>query len=328
MRLVLMGTGPFAAPTFRDLLDAPQHEVLALYTQPQRGSPAKGRGAPPPSPARQVALDAGLPVEDPESVNAADAVARLQSWNADLLVVCDYGQILKPAALAAARLGGINLHGSLLPKYRGAAPVQWALLNGDRETGVTVIHMTPRLDAGPCLVQQRLAIQEDDDSVTLEARLAQLGIGAVREAIAMLESWDGHTPLGIVQDHREASRAPRFQKADGEVHWQQSAEQIRQQVRGLKPWPGSFTHWLPENGPPVRLILDRVAIVGSHPDAALPGAIVATSAAGVDVMTGNGQVLRIEVLQPAGKRKMTADEFLRGHRCQPGQQLGTPSSNP
>src|SRR5688572_1769827 len=148
LRLVMMGTGPFAAPTFRALCQS-RHEVLLLVTQPVR--PAPGRKAPAESPMRAIARERGLPIYDPKSINTDEARVELARHRPDLLIVADYGQILAPETLAVAPRGGMNLHGSLLPKYRGAAPINWAIYNGERETGVTVIHMTPRIDAGPCL---------------------------------------------------------------------------------------------------------------------------------------------------------------------------------
>ncbi len=320
MRIVLMGTGPFAAPSFQSLIEAPDHEVVALFTQPERRVVKKNRPVEP-GPARRVALDAGLPIHDPPNVNDAESVALLERLAPDLLVVCDYGQILKPATLAAARRGGINLHGSLLPKYRGAAPVQWAILSGDEETGVTVIHMTPRLDAGPMLVQRRVPILPEDDAVTLEERLAREGVGAVHEAIEMLSAWDGHSAIGTPQDASLASRAPRFAKSDGAIDWTKPAESIRNHVRGLKPWPGSYTQWSPEGSEPVRLIIDRVSIEPGASRSAEPGEVVVAEGDRLLVMAGDGALVRIERLQPAGKRKMNVDEFLRGHRIQPGQKL-------
>ena len=172
MRLVMMGTGPFAVPTFRALLASP-HEMLGLVTRPDK--PAHRREKSPANPMREVALQHRLKVFEPESINSPEAQAWLGELAADLFVVCDYGQILSRDILSLARLGGINLHASLLPKYRGAAPINWAIYHGETETGVTVIHMTPQLDAGPCLVQHRTPIGPDETAPDLETRLAELG---------------------------------------------------------------------------------------------------------------------------------------------------------
>ncbi len=202
LRLVVMGTGPFAVPSFRRLLESRRH-VAALITQPDR--PAHGRSATPRNQMRELAEEHRLEVFDPESINTPEAQQRLAGYRPDLLVVCDYGQILSNPTLAIARLGGINLHGSLLPKYRGAAPIQWAIYHGETETGVTVIHMTPRLDAGPVLVQRRLAIGPTETAAELEPRLAELGAEAIDAALVLLRESD--SPSSLPQDQALASRA-------------------------------------------------------------------------------------------------------------------------
>ena len=183
MRILMMGTGPFAVPTFRGLV-ASAHEVLALITRPVPAPSGRRKSSQPANPMQELAEAMGVPVQAPESIKSPTAIELLKGYRADLLVVCDYGQILPTAALATARLGGINLHGSLLPSYRGAAPINWALYDGVAETGVTVIHMTARLDAGPCLVQRSIPVGASEDAIELERRLAELGWQAVQEALA------------------------------------------------------------------------------------------------------------------------------------------------
>jgi methionyl-tRNA formyltransferase len=318
MRILVMGTGPFAVPTFRWLLNAASHEVLALITRPTR--PAKGRRQEPVNPMRQVAQEHGLPVHAPESINDAESLALLRRFDAELLVVCDYGQILSPAALATARLGGINLHASLLPKYRGAAPINWALLEGETETGVTLIHMTPRLDGGPCLVQETVGIGPDETAGEVEARLARMGVDAVRTSLDLLQDWNGQETLGKLQDPQQATRAPRLKKSDGQIDWSQSAEQIRNRLRGLQPWPGVYTHWHAKKQP-LRLILDWVEVVPGQSTAEAPGTILASGSDRLWIATGNG-VIGIERIQPAGKRTMEIVEFLRGYALPVGDRLG------
>lgn len=317
MRLVMLGTGPFAVPTLRALM-ASEHQVLLVVTRPPRGR-EKG-----PSPMGEAARLLGIDVWSPESVNLPDAQARLASLDADLLVVCDYGEILKPDTLAAARLGGINLHGSLLPKYRGAAPVQWAILRGERETGISVIQMTPGLDAGPCLAQQRTTISDDEDAGELEARLAPLGADAVCQVLGKLAIGAG-TP--IPQDASLASKAPRLAKEQGAIDWSRSAHEIKNQVRGLRPWPRAYTFWRREDSAPMRLVVDQVAVVGAEassnaqcdsPEA--PGTVLATSGR-LLVATGQG-VIEVLKVQPAGKKSMASADFLRGNRVAIGDRLG------
>jgi len=319
MRLLMMGTGPFAVPTFASLLDS-EHEGAALVTRPVAPPVGRRKGAA--NPMRDVADARGVKVLDPEDVNADNVIQRLRDLQADLLVACDYGQILSAETLGVTPLGGINLHASLLPEYRGAAPINWAILDGKRETGVTVIHMTPRLDSGPLLVQVRTEIREAEDAVALEQRLARLGVDAVYQSLAMLATWNRSSPIGEVQDRSRATRAPRLKKTDGRVAWNRTATQIRDQVRALKPWPGTFTDWLRCEGAPVRIILDHVCVVDDPATSdAAPGEIVLVQKDRVLVATGGG-LLSIERIQPAGKRVMEIAEFLRGHNVQKGERLG------
>jgi len=313
----MMGTGPFAVPTFRILYQR-GHELLALVTQPVR--PAKGDRGPPPSPMRVVAQEHGTPILDPDSVNTPEARATLAAFEPELFIVADYGQILSPETLAMARQGGINLHGSLLPKYRGAAPINWAIYHGDRETGVSVIHMTPQIDAGPLLAQASLPIDPGENAVQLEARLAELGAPLVADTIERLARGEA---ASLVQDKSLASPARRLRKTDGEVAWSRSAVQISNQVRALEPWPRTSTFWHRAKGPPLRLILGRVSIVssGTHERTHAAGTVATADASGLIVATGAG-LLRIDELQPAGKRMLSAAEFLRGYPVALGDRLG------
>jgi methionyl-tRNA formyltransferase len=310
----MLGTGPFAVPTLRALAAGP-HLVALVVTRPPRSRAAA------PSPLRQAATALGLDVWSPETVNALEAQQRLASLGADLLVVCDYGEILRPATLAAARLGGINLHGSLLPKYRGAAPVQWAILQGETETGNSVIQMTPGLDAGPCLGQQRTPIDPDEDAGHLEERLAAMGAELVCQVVSDLAAGRARP---IEQNSAQASKAPRLKKEDGAIDWSRSAREIKNQVRALRPWPRAFTYWHRGDGPALRLNIDLVRVeAGADGDAASAAGvgIAAVEADRLLVAAGHG-VVEIVELQPAGKRAMSAAEFLRGHRVHAGERFG------
>jgi methionyl-tRNA formyltransferase len=315
MHLVMLGTGPFAVPTLHALA-ASEHDVRLVVTRPPQGR------RPEASPLQRAAEALGLPVWSPPTVNDPEAQAHLKSLAADLLVVCDYGEILRPATLASARLGGINLHGSLLPKFRGAAPVQWAILSGETETGNTVIQMTPGLDAGPCLDQQRTPIDPDEDAGQLESRLANMGAELVLQVIRELEAG---TTQPFRQNAQLASKAPRLTKEHGAIDWSRTAQEIKNQVRALRPWPRAYTFWHRSDAEPMRLNIDRVAIVPTAGVAsATPrpaGGIVIESTDPLCVATGKG-ALQILELQPAGKRSMPAADFLRGHRVQPGQRFG------
>jgi methionyl-tRNA formyltransferase len=316
MRIVMMGTGPFAVPTFQWLLDS-NHAVVALITRPARSTGAR---RPPPNPMREVAEPTGIEIHSPDNINDGASLSLLAGYAADLYVVCDYGQILSADALATSRLGGINLHASLLPRYRGAAPIHWALYHGESVTGVTVIHMTTRLDAGPCLVQQSTPIGPDEDAEQLELRLAKMGPQAVSRAIDMLAAWDGQSPLGVVQDMALATRAPRLKKNDGRVDWRRSADQIAHQVRAFHPWPGSYTLWL-RDAAPLRIVLRRVhADSESIPDRP-PGTVARVDAQHAWVACGEG-TLRLDAVQPSGKTVIAIAEFLRGYPMRPDDRLG------
>jgi methionyl-tRNA formyltransferase len=339
MRLIVLGTGPFAVPMFGSLLDSP-HQVLALVTRPT--PPAKGREKTPINPMRALAESRGLAVHAPESINSDSGKELLKTLAPELLVVCDYGQILAADVLAIPPLGGINLHASLLPKYRGAAPIQWALLRGEAETGVSVIHMSPRLDAGNILTTRSTLIGSDETHPELEARLAQLGIEAVGDAIGMLARWDRVAPLGQPQDASQATKAPRLKKEHGAIQWTHSAEQIRNQVRALKPWPGTFTFWRRPGHEPLRLVVDQVSILGHGIRAGArvaeldveiaeslnarlpqhePGGVIVSDGKQLIVATGEG-ALSITAIAPAGKRHMSTAEFLRGYRVKEGDRFG------
>jgi methionyl-tRNA formyltransferase len=265
-----------------------------------------------------AARELNLEVWQPETINADEACATLRGLAPDLLVVCDYGEILKPPALAAARLGGINLHGSLLPKYRGAAPVQWAILNGDAETGNTVIQMTPGLDAGPGLGVERLAIDPDETAGELEARLSQRGAALVLNVVDELAAG---TAKPQTQPKGQATKAPRLEKEHGLVDWSRPADAIKNQVRALDPWPRAYTHWRRGAGEPLRLILHRGGAVEAPSVAATPGTVTETGPRLI-VAAGEGAV-EIHKLQPSGKRTMGASEFLRGYQLPVGALLGT-----
>ena len=340
MRLLVLGTGPFAVPTFQSLLDSP-HEVAALVTRPT--PPPKGREKAPVNPMRDLALSRGVSVHAPESINSEEARRLIARLAPELLVVCDYGQILSSNVLALAPLGGINLHASLLPKYRGAAPVQWALLNGESETGVSAIHMTPRLDSGPILAVRSTLIGSEETHPQLEERLSRIGVEAVHESIGILAQWDRTSSLGTPQDPRLATKAPRLRKEHGLIDWSRTAEQIRNQVRALKPWPGTYTFWRRPGHEPLRIVIDRVTVLALGIRAAarvvdldeasgsvaamhhhhLPGEVVVADKQQLIVATGEGG-LSIAAVAPAGKRHMSVEEFLRGYRLREGDVLGAP----
>lgn len=313
MRLAFLGTGPFAIPTLAALF-ASQHELVCVVTQPSRID-HRSRSAVS-SPIRELAQSRGVPLLDPVDINAPAACAALAEFAPELLVVADYGQILKPQVLSLAPLGAINLHGSLLPKYRGAAPVAWALWKGESETGVTVFRLTPGVDAGPILAQVRTPIAADETSAALEGRLAELGAPLVVQVVDALARGEvAETP----QDPAGASRARRLRKSDGALDWAQPAEAICRQIRALQPWPKTYTHFQREAQPALRLIVDQAAPVAGE---GAPGQVLA--AGGDELIVAAGQAaVRVLRIQPAGKRVLSAAEFLRGYGVRPGHFFRT-----
>lgn len=327
MRLVMMGTGTFAEPTF-DALLVSSHQVVGLVTQPdraggsERGSTRQiGKGM------KTIAQERGVPVYQPETINTPEGVAQLKDWNADLLVVAAYGQILSKDVLEATPHGGINVHGSLLPKYRGAAPVAWAIYHGETRTGVTIIRMTTGLDAGDMLAQEALDILPDETAGELEARLAPLG---ARLAVQVIERLAAGPVTGTKQDKTLVTKAPKLSKEHGLVDWSRPAEQLCNHICAMQPWPTAYTFLHRVGQRPVRIIIckavaypvryDPLVPPGSaFTDTRSPGSLFVT--AGL-VHAEERSVVEVSELQPAGKRRMTAAEFLRGHPLKPGDRFG------
>lgn len=326
MRVVLMGTGPFAVPTF-DQIVRDGHAIAVVVARPP--VPTSSGKAPPESPVIAWAKQAGLPIATPDSINTDASIQWLREQQADLLVVCDYGQILTRDALAAARLGGINLHGSLLPRHRGAAPVQWSILSGDALAGVSVIHMTPQLDGGPVLTRAATPIAPGENAGELEARLSQLGVAPSMAAIAELAKSDH--PEGVVQDPSQATRAPRLKKSDGLLHLGYPVDWIDRQIRGLQPWPGVYTQFEFPDGKTLRAIVHRarpLPIDASHLAGCTIGQVLhgdalrrllerasyspSTLLPHLGLVARDGLLL-VDRLQPAGKKPMAAEEFVRGY---------------
>ncbi|GAB5406649.1 MAG: methionyl-tRNA formyltransferase [Aureliella sp.] len=318
MRIIVMGTGPFAVPASQKLLDL-GHDIPLVVTRPLTDPPPKKL---PPRPVFDWAEENGIELFQPLSINTDEAIERLKELGADLFFVCDYGQILSSAALSAARLGGINLHGSILPRHRGAAPVQWALLRGDVSAGVTVIHMTPKLDAGPALAVASTLVKPDETAEELEPRLAELGVASTVDAVDALAGWDGASPIGTIQDRTLVTKAPRFAKADGLLDPRLPAEYLVRLVRACQPWPGTFTHLTWPSGKRLRVIVRAARATEEclELSAAPVGATSILNDADAEdgwkntlaVRCASG-VLLVGLIQPAGKRVMSADEFSRGH---------------
>lgn len=355
MRIIVMGTGAFAVPTFRQLLENPEHEVLALVTMPlsveeqeqeqaKRDDPSlflsrmvladfapevhgvkvKRDKRPVLSPMRRAAMTRDIPILVPHDVNVpAFADFLYLCFAPELLFVCDYGRILAPRVLAAARNGGINLHGSILPRYRGAAPVHWAILNGDRTTGISLIHMTPEVDGGPIVAYSPpIEIHPDETVLELEHRLSE--IGALYAIRTIAEIATGRLPA-IPQMPHEITRAPKLKKSDGLLDWERPAHYIRNHYRAMHPWPGSFTFWhTPALMRPLRLNLGPFTVIKETPSSSKPGTVVLADGHSLAIATGEGEV-RVERLKPAGKSEMDPAAFMRGYPIRPGDRFGPES---
>lgn len=315
LRIVMMGTGEFALPVFRAVLDSP-HDVVGLFTQPDRTGRGHHRHR---HPMKELALERGTPVFQPESINKPDGLASLASLTADLGLVAAYGQILSGEVITTPRLGCINVHASLLPKYRGAAPIHYAVRNGETETGVTIFQIEPKLDAGMILGVTKTDIGPKETTGELHDRLAELAIPLTLRVLDEIESGDTNPQP---QDARLVTKAPSMKKSFGEIDWSQPAERIRNHVRAMQPWPTAFTFLHQRDHPPLRVILGEVDAV-DDPETAVsssmaPGTVVVAHEESLIVRTGDG-LLRIVKLRPEGKRDMTAADFLHGHFLQPGQ---------
>lgn len=314
MTVVMFGTGDFALPTFLALIDA-GHEVRALVTQPDRPQGRKQQLNP--SPIKIAAQARGLAVFQPEDVNAAQAIATIRAFGADLFVTAAYGQILSGELLGVAPLGGINLHGSILPKYRGAAPVARALQNGESEAGITVIRMTPKIDAGGMIAVARTPIHPDETAGELETRLAELGAPVILRCLADLQAG---TAAVLPQEKAKVTRAPKLSKDDGKIDWSRPAREVHNLVRAMNPWPLAETYWHPSEigKPPVRLIVHRTEIVEGQ---GAPGGAIEAKGDRLVVAAGEGAV-RLVTLQIPGKRPMSSRDFLNGHHVFPGDLFG------
>lgn len=303
MRILFMGTPDFAVPSLEALIAA-GHTVCGVFTQPDK---PRNRGmklqAPP---VKVCALAHNIPVYQPVKLRDGAALALIQELAPELIVVAAYGRILPDEILAAPPKGCINVHSSLLPKYRGAAPINWAILNGERETGVTIMYMAKELDAGDILHVLKTDIDPQEDAQALTARLAELGAQALSETVEQLRAGTAHR---TVQDHSAYTYAPMLTKDMGVIDWTKPAGHIHNQVRGLIPWPCASTEL---GGATVKIF--RTEVLGETGKA--PGAVAAAGKAGIDVACGDGRLLRILELQPQGGRRMAAADYLRGHPLQ------------
>jgi len=314
LRVVMMGTGTFALPAFRKLIES-SHQIVGLLTQPDRTGKGHHQHV---NPLKELALTQGIPVLQPARANAPESLEQLRSLAADLFVVAAYGQILSADLLAIPRLGAINLHGSLLPKYRGAAPVQYAVWKGETETGVTIFQIEPRLDAGPILGVVTTSILPRETSGQLHDRLAEL---AGPLALQVVEELEHGTSRPRLQNPGQVTKSPRIKKEEGVIDWQRPAREIGWHVRAMQPWPMPYTFLHLPGRTPLRLLILDVDSVGWPLSKAASAGTIAVHDGALFVRTGDGAV-RVNMLQPAGKRAMLASDFLRGTALAEGQMRG------
>ncbi len=307
-RIIFMGTPAYAVPALHAIHRSPHHLDLVI-TQPDR---PQGRGrqvlAPP---VKQTALELGYQVIQPTKIKPPEFAESLKQRGPDLFVVVAYGRILPKSILDVPRIGAVNVHASLLPKYRGAAPIQWAVINGEKETGITTMWMDEGMDTGDILLAATEPIRPDDTAASLHDRLAKIGAGVL---LRTLEKLAEGTLKPHVQDHARATMAPMLKKGDGRIPWHRTAEQIECFIRGVDPWPGAFTDYGKK-----RLKIFRVEAIALTTDAA-PGTVIEGFADELRVAAGSGAVLIREIQGESGKR-LSIEEFLRGHPIAPQTAL-------
>jgi methionyl-tRNA formyltransferase len=312
MNLVFCGTPKFAVPTLRKLVDC-GYNVTLVVTQPDRPS---GRGLElAASPVKQFALEHKLAIVQPEKIkNNTEFKSLLQAHQPQAIIVVGYGRIIPHWMIDLPPWGNLNVHASLLPKYRGAAPIQWAIASGETVTGVTTMRIDAGLDTGDMLLQREMTIEPDDTSLTIAPPLAELGADLLIETLHGLE---GGTIKAKPQDHSRHTLAPILKKEDGRVDFSRSAQHIYDRFRGFQPWPGAYTYFRGK-----QVALHAIQPVGGH---GTPGEI---HVAGESLIAScaNGSAIRIDALQPEGKRRMSARDFINGHRPQPGERFQSPAS--
>jgi len=301
-----MGTPQFAVPPLLALAMA-GHEVIGVVTRIDKPA-GRGRTLATP-PVKLTARDRGFTVFQPRRVREPEFIERLRVMAPDVIVVAAYGQILPREILSLPRYGCVNIHASLLPLYRGAAPINWAIVRGEAETGITIMQMDEGMDTGGILLQERIPIDPRDTAGTLADKLSRLGAGLIPEALRGLESG---TLVPVAQDASKATLAPPLKKGDGLIDWSLSAGVIHNRIRGLSPWPGAYGY---VDGKIIKIIASA-AVAGSGE----PGLMYEQNEMTLDVGTGGG-MLRIMCIQPEGKKPMTAAEFLRGHRGIAGKKI-------
>ncbi|HEY0320177.1 MAG TPA: methionyl-tRNA formyltransferase [Pyrinomonadaceae bacterium] len=309
MRLIFMGTPEAAVPTLRRCLED-GHEVVAVWTQPDRPAGRGNRLHMPP--VKEFALSHGLTIHQPAKIRTEEALGLFASYDADVAVVVAYGRILPPAFLNAPFRGCINVHFSLLPFYRGAAPVNWAIARGEKLTGVTTMQMDEGLDTGSILLQREERIMLTDTAPELMSRLSMTGAELLSETLNRLDEIEPRA-----QDEEKATFAPMLRREDGHIDWALDAGQVERRVRGFQPWPNAFTGYHSR-----RLVIWRAEALHDYERGGVGGEIVEAHGDGLVIACGDGTALRLLEVQPEGKRRMTARDFLNGAHVRAGERLG------
>ncbi|HEY8361963.1 MAG TPA: methionyl-tRNA formyltransferase [Tissierellaceae bacterium] len=305
MKIIFMGTPEFAVPSLEALYKA-GYDIELVVTQKDK---PKGRGKKiQHTPVKEKALELGLEVFQPDSINSPESVNKLSSLNPDFIVVVAYGQILKKNILEIPKFGCYNIHASLLPKYRGAAPINWAIINGERETGITIMEMDEGLDTGDIILSKAIPIEEDDDALTIHDKLSVLGGELIVEALKKIA--EGNIDK-IPQDNSKSSYASMLSKDMGRINWDMDAVSIINLIRGLKPWPSAYTIY---NGEIVKIHKASITNIASEE---ICGKIIKVDKKGIYVNTKD-KVIVLEEIQFPNKRKMTVEEYLRGNSVEQG----------
>ncbi|MEK7829288.1 MAG: methionyl-tRNA formyltransferase [Deltaproteobacteria bacterium] len=305
LRIVFMGTPEFAVPSLRALIEVGEN-VVAIITQPDK---PKGRGKKLTTPpVREAALKYNIPVFQPEKIKDEPFITAIRNFSPDVISVVAYGKILPKAILDIPPKGCINVHASILPKYRGAAPINWAIINGEKETGITTMLLDEGMDTGDMLLTEKVEIRNDDTASSLHDRLKYIGADLLIKTIKGIKS---ETIRPIPQDDSQATYAPMLKKEDGRIDWTMKTEEIKNLIRGLNPWPGAYTRW---DGKQIKIFKAEVE-AGVKEE---PGTVINISTEGIFVATGKG-ILLIKELQPENKNRMTASEFIKGYRIVKGQ---------
>ncbi len=314
LRIIFCGTPAFAAPSLRHLIAQPDFEIVGVVTQPDR---PRGRGHQVSiSPVKAIAIEAGIPVYQPEKIKSPDSLEHFKRVAPDVVVIIAYGQIISARLIEIPRLGWINLHGSLLPKYRGAAPINWAIVNGEATTGLTTMQIDPGLDTGPMLLKYETPIGPDETAPELTARLAEAGGPLMAETLRKLARSE---IVAVPQEKSAATFAPLLKKNDGLIDWNMPAGDIYNRIRGLQPWPGAFTTFRGKN---CQIWGKPLPLAESPLPGGLPAGAITSTRSGNCVACGNATALRLEYVQLEGRNRVTAQEFVNGAHLAAGERFG------